>query len=101
MNTLPVSGGAAPVWTSVAGGAAISEVSVTAGITASGGIPLAIGYVPASATSSRGTLASADLARSLPLVGGLTGASDILALELNQVGGATTALCSLKWEALQ
>lgn len=25
----------------------------------------------------------------------------ILALELNQQGGATTALCSLKWEALQ
>ena len=37
----------------------------------------------------------------LPIVGDLAGASDILALELNQAGGATTALCSLTWEALQ
>lgn len=97
----PTLGGAAPVWTSVASGAAIGEVSVTAGITATGGIPLASGYVPASAVSSRGTLASDDLSRSLPLVGDLLGNANILALELNQVGGATTALCSLKWEALQ
>ena len=39
--------------------------------------------------------------RTLPIVGDLAGASDILALELNQAGGATTALCSLAWEALQ
>lgn len=51
--------------------------------------------------TGRGVLASADLTRSLSVVGDLAGTSDILALELNQAGDATTALCSLKWEALQ
>lgn len=97
----PTLAGAAPVWTSVAGGAAIGEVSTTAGISSTGGIPLAGGYVPASALGGRGTVVSVDLARSLAVVGDLAGTSDILALELNQAGGATTALCSLKWEALQ
>lgn len=97
----PTLGGAAPAWTGVAGGDAIGEVSTTAGISSTGGIPIASGYVPASATASRGTISSVDLARSLPVVGNLAGVSDILALELNQAGGATTALCSLSWEALQ
>lgn len=97
----PTLGGAAPVWVGVAGGAAIGEVSTTAGMTATGGIPLAAFYVPASATASRGTAQSQDVARTLPLVADLAGASDILALELNQVGGNTTALCQLTWEALQ
>lgn len=81
--------------------AAIGEISTTAGISSTGGIPLAGGYVPAATASGRGVLASADLTRTLSLVGDLAGVSDILALELNQAGGATTALCSLKWEALQ
>lgn len=70
-------------------------------ISSTGGIPLAGGYVPAATASGRGVLASADLTRTLSLVGDLAGVSDILALELNQAGGATTALCSLTWEALQ
>ena len=82
-------------------GSAIGEVSVTAGISSTGGIPIASGYVPASATASRGTLGGNDVTRTLPIVGDLAGVSDILALELNQAGGATTALCSLTWEALQ
>lgn len=96
----PTLGGAAPVWVGVAGGAAIGEVSTTAGMSTTGGIPIASGYI-AAGTPGRGIGASVDVARTLPLVADLSGTSDILALELNQAGGATTALCSLTWEALQ
>lgn len=47
------------------------------------------------------SVSEVDISRSISAVGDLAGAADILALELNQVGGATTALCSLTWEALQ
>lgn len=80
--------------------AAIGEVSTTAGMSATGGIAIASGYV-AAGTPGRGAGASTDVSRTLPVVGDLAGASDMLALELNQAVVAPPALCSLTWEALQ